>query len=631
MNIKFLNNEKFLHGISALQEDMNFTVDNNADYSISYTESSDDILLVRVSGKRAEISCRVPVRYFRGLSYVLKAFAEGNTDFSVVEKPNLTTHGPMFDVSRNSVLNVPTVKKLLNKTALMGLNMFMLYTEDTYEVKEYPYFGHMRGRYTSDEIKEIDNYAISLGIELIPCIQCLSHLGTGLQWNFTADIKDVYDTLLIGEEKTYEFIDTLLKNVSEMFTSKRIHVGLDEAFFVGCGEYIEKNHKGEQKIKLISYHVNRVFELCKKYGFKPMMWSDMLLGGGDIENAGEDGVSTETIKGIPGGMQQISWAYTLGSIEKYRDFIKKQEGFENVGFCGAVFTYLGYFPSYKQTKQNLTGIQAALEAGIKDNIISVWNSEAACPLVTALYGMQLYAEFDYTGKWPEKNADELFEFICGVSVKDICDLEKADDPAEVDAISNSSRFMMFNDPLIGLIDKHIEGVNTREYYSNLLIETKKGRGICSEFFAPVFKFFDSIVYALELKADFGVRLKKAYDMADEKALRTLYDESFDMEKRIKALRDVHFEMWMFYNKASGFELYDMYYGAIVSRCSAIRYHLDKWFADNSYIIEELNEERMYLWNTQNKKHPLAENSFYRFGRYYTANVFAIRYRAHLFG
>ena len=53
--------------------------------------------------------------------------------------------------------------------------------------------------------------------------------------------------------------------------------------------------------------------------------------------------------------------------------------------------------------------------------------------------------------------------------------------------------------------------------------------------------------------------------------------------------------------------------------------------ENLDYIEELKEDRLYLWNTQNKKHPLAENSFYRFGRYYTANVFAIRYRAHLFG
>ena len=147
----------------------------------------------------------------------------------------------------------------------------------------------------------------------------------------------------------------------------------------------------------------------------------------------------------------------------------------------------------------------------------------------------------------------------------------------------------------------------------------------------MFEYFDAIVNALELKADFGVRLKKAYDSKDEKALRVLYDESIELENRLKKLRDVHLKMWMYYNKASGYELYDMYYGAIISRCSTVRYHLDRWFEDNSYIIEELGEDRLNLWKVKEGVHPLDCNSFYRFGRYYTANVFAIRYRAHLFG
>lgn len=630
MNIKFLNSDSFLAGLEVLQEDMNFNISDNAEYTISFDESATDILTVKVSDKSAVVSCNQKARFFRGLAYALKAFADKNEKLEICETPHMTTHGPMFDVSRNSVLNLSTVKKLLNKTALMGLNMFMLYTEDTYEVKEYPYFGHMRGRYTADEIKEIDAYAINLGIELIPCIQCLSHLGAGLQWNFTAGIKDVYDTLLIGEEKTYEFIKTILRNVSEMFTSRRVHVGLDEAFFVGCGEYVEKNGKYTDKVRLISYHVNRVFDICQDLGLEPMMWSDMLLGGGDIENAGTDGADSETIKGIPDGMQQVSWAYTLKTVERYRDFLDKQKDFPNLAFCGAVFTYLSYFPSYRDTKINLTGMQAAMEAGIRDMIISVWNNEAACPLVTALYGMQLYAEYDYTGTLPGKNADEFFEFVCKVSAQDICDLELADDPAEVGEASNASRFMMFNDPLVGILDKHIEGVDTRKYYHNLY-EKRTDRKPYSEFFAPVFELSDAIVYALELKADFGIRLKAAYDAKDSQSLKTLYNESFELEKRLTDLKSTHRRVWMIYNKASGFELYDMYYGAVISRCETLRYHLDCWFDDNEYIIEELAEDRLYLWNVEGKAHPLAENSFYRFGRYYTANVYAIRYRAHLFG
>ena len=46
MNIKFINCENFLQGISALQEDMSFKVSNESDYSISFAESEEDILKV---------------------------------------------------------------------------------------------------------------------------------------------------------------------------------------------------------------------------------------------------------------------------------------------------------------------------------------------------------------------------------------------------------------------------------------------------------------------------------------------------------------------------------------------------------------------------------------------------------
>jgi N-acetyl-beta-hexosaminidase len=86
----------------------------------------------------------------------------------------------MIDVSRNPVTNLDTVKFMLRKMALMGMNTYMLYTEDTYEIKGRPYFGHLRGRYTKEEIKALDAYAAMLGIELIPCIQVLGHLATYL-------------------------------------------------------------------------------------------------------------------------------------------------------------------------------------------------------------------------------------------------------------------------------------------------------------------------------------------------------------------------------------------------------------------------------------------------------------------
>ena len=50
----------------------------------------------------------------------------------------------MFDVSRNLVLTVDSIKEYINYLAAIGINMMMLYTEDTYTIDDYPYFGYMR-------------------------------------------------------------------------------------------------------------------------------------------------------------------------------------------------------------------------------------------------------------------------------------------------------------------------------------------------------------------------------------------------------------------------------------------------------------------------------------------------------
>ena len=83
----------------------------------------------------------------------------------------------MVDCSRGAVPKVETLKKLVDILSSFGYNYLMLYTEDIYEIEGEPYFGYMRGKYSKEEIKEIDNYCIEKGIELRACIQTLAHLG----------------------------------------------------------------------------------------------------------------------------------------------------------------------------------------------------------------------------------------------------------------------------------------------------------------------------------------------------------------------------------------------------------------------------------------------------------------------
>lgn len=79
-------------------------------------------------------------------------------------------------------MSVEYAKELIEILAIMGHNTILIYMEDVYSLKEEPYFGYMRGRYTEAELQAIDDYAHQFGIEVIPCIQTLAHLEQFLRW-----------------------------------------------------------------------------------------------------------------------------------------------------------------------------------------------------------------------------------------------------------------------------------------------------------------------------------------------------------------------------------------------------------------------------------------------------------------
>lgn len=97
------------------------------------------------------------------------------------------------------------------------MNQLLLYTEDTYEVPGLPYFGTYRGRYSQEELRQLDAYAQNFGIELVPCIQTLAHLRNALKWPMGQDLKDNADILMVGSEKVYAFLEQLLCSLKDCF------------------------------------------------------------------------------------------------------------------------------------------------------------------------------------------------------------------------------------------------------------------------------------------------------------------------------------------------------------------------------------------------------------------------------
>jgi len=195
---------------------------------------------VELANGKGLIKYNKKVEFFRALGLFLEN-AECQDSFKIMEEPQFEMNGAMIDISRNAVLTVDSVKKVIELLAIMGLNVLMLYSEDTYTVEKYPYFGYMRGRYSYDEMKEFGDYAELFGVEIIPCIQTLAHLEKFLKWRESAPLRDTSSVLLVGEEKVYTFIEEMIKSATAPFKTKRIHLGMDEAWDLGLGEYLKRN------------------------------------------------------------------------------------------------------------------------------------------------------------------------------------------------------------------------------------------------------------------------------------------------------------------------------------------------------------------------------------------------------
>ncbi len=602
MNMKFYfeNAEKLSKGIEYVCEELGMTLSDAeyADVLVNVSETEETKVTVSLSGNVARITYGDgKARFFRGLATLCGWIRDGVAENEKTETPLFKTNGAMIDMSRNAVMKVSQVKAMMRKMALMGMNMYMLYTEDTYEIENHPYFGYMRGRYTKDEIKEMDAYALELGIELIPCIQMLGHLGTHLHWGAAAPYKDTANALLVGADATYELIDDMLRTVTECFTTKRIHVGMDETHDLGTGRYLDLNGYRERQ-DIYFEHIERICKMMEGYGLKPMMWSDMFfrLSGKNLEGFQDYDVRVQLDDSIrekvPSTMQQVFWDYYHEDEEFYSVNIEKHLKYldKNTMFASGIWLWSGPAPWYKMSLDTgLPALRACKKHGIKEVLATVWLNGSESNLMMCIPGLAWFADFDYTGEYDIDSVRACFLNSCGLSYDEfyLCDqLEHLPCSGKI-----LSKGLLYNDPLIGLMDQQIDIENPGAYFKDLsekLCATAQDKGI----FEPAYQNIIAVCSLLENKVDFGRRLKAAYDAKDKDMLRALFSECDVIIEKLQALKKAHLDAWMYYNKPFGWEALDIRYGGQLSRYETTKMRLSDYLSGKIACIEELEAERL---------------------------------------
>lgn len=262
---------------------------------------------------------------------------------TIADSPRYRWRGLMLDSARH--YQPPAfIEKLIDQMAQHKLNTLHWHLTDDQgwriEIKKYPLLtevgawrvppgpaaaadidpatGKPRvygGFYTQDEIRHLVAYAARRHITIVPEIDMPGHaqaaiaayprLGTGDKPKVSVDW-GVHTYLLNVDESTFEFIDGVLDEVVELFPSRYIHIGGDEA-----AKDRWKASKSVQATRrklgladdaaLQSWFVHRLEKMLEEHDRKLIGWDEILEGGE-----------------LPESASVMSWRGTKGAIEAAR-------------------------------------------------------------------------------------------------------------------------------------------------------------------------------------------------------------------------------------------------------------------------------------------------------------------------
>ncbi|MFI3327572.1 MAG: family 20 glycosylhydrolase [Rikenellaceae bacterium] len=227
----------------------------------------------------------------------------------VEDAPSYYWRGMMLDVARY-FYDKEFVMKYIDMMAMYKLNKMQFHFIDDsgwrLEIKKYPLLteigawsgtdgSRLGGYYTQDDIREIVAYAAVRNVEVIPEIEFPAHMLSAIAaypWlSCTEEQHEVpsqhfisRDLLCLGKESSYQFLEDVLKETVELFPSKYINIGGDEAVYErweACPhcQRVQREQGLESASQMQGYLTNVVSNMMKKYDRTIVGWEEIVLRG----------------------------------------------------------------------------------------------------------------------------------------------------------------------------------------------------------------------------------------------------------------------------------------------------------------------------------------------------------------
>lgn len=547
-------------------------------------------------------------QFFEGIGYLLTHLSMHSFCHQIIhQNPHL---GFMLDAARDAVPKLETLKQYVIYLALFGYDYFEIYVEDVLEVIDEPMFGYMRGKYTQKELNELDDFATLFGIEMVPCIQTLAHLERIFMHEPYGVIHDIDDILLVGHDRTYQLIDNILRTTRACFKSNRINIGMDEAWHLGVGKYLDQNGY-QTRIEIMGKHLAKVLELTRKYGYQTSMWADMFfhLTG---SNYHQDGIEiSRNIKAlVPPDLTLIYWDYYRTDLEGYlAKFEAVKSLTNNYSYAGGAWKWMGFSPNNQFTYRSMAeAIKAFTEYKTNDFLVTGWGDDGGEASHFSILGPLAWISSKLTSdKDTLSHKDLVLKWITGYTLDELDQLERPNllNDSKNYLPHNPSKYLLYEDVLMGSTYYKVS-----RNYKNRYASHSKALKSLSKRNVPFSYLFETLYHlskVLEVKSTLTIEIYEAYKAKNTHQMTKCIHTLSVVIKRVESLFK-HFEIqWHKESKPQGFEVHTHRFGGLLLRLKSVRKLLTDWLLQPNSLIDVLEEKSDYIEPTDEYAGTISHN------------------------
>ena len=171
------------------------------------------------------------------------------------------------DVSRGPLPTMRYFKERIRGLAALKLNGYSIYMEHVFADAAHPVVAPADA-ITPKQLHDLRDYAARFHVALIPEQQTLAHMHGTLRWEEFAPLAETAHGWLLSPANagTYKYLEPLLREVMRAVGKVPfVHLGSDEPLELGREPGLAQT---------FAAHVNRVAQIVRPFGARPMIWDD---------------------------------------------------------------------------------------------------------------------------------------------------------------------------------------------------------------------------------------------------------------------------------------------------------------------------------------------------------------------